>query len=341
MPSISVIVPVYKAEAYLYACVDSILSQTFSDFEVILVDDGSPDNCGVICEEYARKDERVRVIHQENRGQASARNHGLKLASGNWICFVDSDDLIHPQMLAALYAAVKDSGAGISMCRYVEAPQLPEDFYGEKDLSFTVYPMDEQTLVQLYDREDYPAWVACTKLVRRDLVEEYPFREGRVFEDNEAVCRWVCRAGMLASIDAQLYYYRTNMVSTTKSNFSLKKLDYLWALESILEFYSSLGYRQMRQRFFDRYVDAVISSCYALRYTLNMPQKVREVDKDFRRVLREEKLSLTAKQRDAYMDAAHPNMGKIYWPLVGFGRTLREEGLSGLQRKIAKAQKER
>lgn len=341
MPSISVIVPVYKAEAFLHACVDSILSQTFSDFEVILVDDGSPDRSGEICDDYARKDGRVSVIHQENSGQAAARNRALGQAEGQWICFVDSDDVIHPKMLEALYGAVFNTGAGISMCRYVEAPQLPEDFYGEQDGPFELLDVNEETLVRLYDREEYPAWVACTKLVRRDLVEGYPFREGRVFEDNEAVCRWVCGAGKLASTKARLYYYRTNLSSTTKSTFSLKKLDYLWAMESILKFYSSLGYLRMRQRFFDRYAEAVVSACYGLRYTLDKPERVKDIAKDFRRVLREEKLRMTPKQLDDYMDAAHPKLAKVYWPLAGIRRTVKEAGVSGIVRKITKAQKER
>ena len=102
MPEISVIVPVYKAEAYLHACIDSILSQTFSGFELILVDDGSPDGCGAICDDYAARDSRVRVIHQKNQGQAAARNHALAAAEGEWVCFVDSDDAVHPQMLERL-----------------------------------------------------------------------------------------------------------------------------------------------------------------------------------------------------------------------------------------------
>ena len=108
MPEISVIVPVYKAEAYLHACIDSILSQTFSGFELILVDDGSPDNCGAICDDYAARDSRVRVIHQKNQGQAAARNHALAAAKGDWVCFVDSDDAVHPQMLERLRQAAAE-----------------------------------------------------------------------------------------------------------------------------------------------------------------------------------------------------------------------------------------
>ena len=128
MPQISVIVPVYSAEKYLHRCVDSILAQTFTDFELILVDDGSPDNCGAICDEYARKDSRVHVIHQENQGQAAARNYGIEAATGEWVCFIDSDDEVHAQMLELLYHAITDGHIGISMCSAAEGDSLPEDF---------------------------------------------------------------------------------------------------------------------------------------------------------------------------------------------------------------------
>ena len=99
MPKISVIVPVYNVEKYLRECLDSILVQTFTDFELILVNDGSQDSSGAICDEYAGKDKRITIIHQENQGQAAARNNAIAIAKGEWIHFVDSDDVIHPQML--------------------------------------------------------------------------------------------------------------------------------------------------------------------------------------------------------------------------------------------------
>ena len=99
---VSAIVPVYNVEKYIYRCVDSILNQTFSDFELILVDDGSPDNCPQICDEYAKKDSRIKVIHKENGGLSSARNAGLDIASGEWISFIDSDDWIHKDYLLYL-----------------------------------------------------------------------------------------------------------------------------------------------------------------------------------------------------------------------------------------------
>ncbi len=336
MPEISVIVPVYKAENYLKICIDSILSQTFTDFEIILVDDGSPDGCGRICEEYAARYDCISVIHQENQGQAAARNHAMTRAKGSWFCFVDSDDLIHPQMLQLLYQAAVSGNAPVSMCRMLEAASLPEDFLKSYSDQFEVLSMDEETLLKLHDADAYPAWVACAKLIRRELVEAYPFREGKVFEDNEAVCRWVCGGKKLAQTEHPLYFYRTNVGSTTKSEFSIKKLDYLWALESIICYYDSLGFDRMRRRFFDRYVDAVISSCNGLRYMLKQEEKVKEIEKQYRQFSREQKLKPSQAQFEALLDVTHPRLIKLYWPLAGGIRTLRDQGISGMVRKMIK-----
>ena len=116
MPTISVIVPVYKVEPYIRKCVDSILGQTFSDIQVILVDDGSPDQCGKICDEYAKQDNRVEVIHKENGGLSDARNAGIPYAKGEYIIFLDSDDYIENDMFEYMYTRIKDSGADMATC---------------------------------------------------------------------------------------------------------------------------------------------------------------------------------------------------------------------------------
>ena len=336
MPEISVIVPVYKAEAYLADCMDSLLSQTFSDFEVILVDDGSPDNCGILCDGYAAEYDHISVIHQKNGGQSSARNHAMTRAKGNWICFVDSDDRIHPQMLELLYRAVLEQNAAIAMCNMLEAVELPEDFERERNVVFETLTMDEDTLVRLHDAEEYPGWVACAKLIRRELIEHYPFREGRVYEDNEAVCRWICEAKRLARTKEELYFYRGNPDSTTKSNFSMKRLDYLWALESIIGHYTALGYRDLQKRFLARYVDAAVSCCNGVRYVLQQPEQVKNIEKQVRGFLRKGRFSLTRQQFEALLDAMHPEYMRLYWPISGAVVTLQEQGISGLLKKIRK-----
>ena len=316
MPEISIIVPVYRAEKYLNACVDSILNQTYSDFELVLIEDGSPDQSGAICDEYAQKDDRVRVIHQPNQGQAAARNHALPMTQGKWLCYVDSDDAIHPQMLEHLHRAAEKSGAGISMCQFLEAPEPPEDYEQPVDFSYTLLTMDEKTLTALHDRDAYPGWVACAKLIRREYVEGYPFHTGRVYEDNEAVTRWLLPAKTLAMLPTQLYFYRTNPESTTKSQFSLKRLDYLWALESMISYFQSLGFHTLAQRFVERYVEAAASACYGVRNELKRPERANGILADVQRFLRRENLKLTRRERLSLLEAAHPNAMGRFWSVA-------------------------
>lgn len=316
MPEISIIVPVYRAEKYLNACVDSILNQTYSDFELVLIEDGSPDQSGAICDEYAQKDDRVRVIHQPNQGQAAARNHALPMTQGEWLCYVDSDDAIHPQMLEHLHRAAEKSGAGISMCQFLEAPEPPEDYEQSAEFSYTLLTMDEKTLTELHDRDQYPGWVACAKLIRRELVEGYPFHTGRVYEDNEAVTRWLLPAKTLAMLPTQLYFYRTNPESTTKSQFSLKRLDYLWALESMISYFQSVGFHTLAQRFVERYVEAAASACYGVRNELKRPERANGILADVQRFLRRENLKLTRRERLSLLEAAHPNAMGRFWSVA-------------------------
>lgn len=150
MPELSIIVPVYKVEKYLPRCIDSILVQTFGDFELILIDDGSPDGCGRICDEYARKDKRIVVIHQKNMGVSAARNAGLDIARGRYIGFVDSDDWIEPQMYEVMMDAIRENGADMAVCgvryadedgKFTRADRLSEGVYTRDGLLEDVFAM--------------------------------------------------------------------------------------------------------------------------------------------------------------------------------------------------------
>lgn len=322
MPTISVIVPVYKAEAYLHDCVDSILSQTFSDFELLLVDDGSPDNCLAVCRAYAARDPRVQVFHQENQGQAAARNLALQYAAGQWVSFVDSDDSIHPQMLERLYGAAQESGASVAQCQMLEAVERPEDFLRERSGAFIVYEMDEPTLVDLFDREKYPGWVSCAKLIKRELIEVYPFTAGRVYEDNEAVCRWICRAGRIASMEEDMYFYRGNPESTTQMAFSKKRLDYLWALESIIRFYGERNWLTLQQRFCGLYADAA-AGYYRTCLEEGWQEEASGIRKNAYHLMRKDHVKLTKRQFEILLDGFHPKLMPAYWILEAICRRMK------------------
>lgn len=326
-PKITVIVPVYRAEKYLHDCVGSILSQSVSDFQLILVDDGSPDNCGKLCDDYAAQDRRVISLHQENAGQAAARNLALEKAAGEWLCFVDSDDRIHPDMLKLLLHAAEESGAGISMCQMLESPEFPTDFDRPREGAYRLETMDEENLLRLCEADAYPGWVACAKLIRTELVKAYPFCPGRVYEDNEAVCHWLLPAKTIAILPEKLYFYRTNPESTTKGAFTLKRLDYLWALESIQSFYRSQGYRKLAERFLSRYVTAVENACTGVRRDLNRPELSGKIAFRTWRYLRREKIRLTKRQRLTIWEAAYPKEMARFWYAAGkLKRFLRKGG---------------
>lgn len=182
MPKISVIIPVYKVEKFLRQCVNSVLAQTHSDLEVILVDDGSPDSCGAICDEFAAKDSRIKVIHKENGGVSAARNTGLDMATGQWVMFVDSDDLVDRHYAEFLLKAAEQSGADLICCghnRFTEEPNLQSKERFEK------YSVEEFSREEAMENA-FSIWYKPNvwgKLVRRELFRFVRFPDAKRAED--------------------------------------------------------------------------------------------------------------------------------------------------------------
>ncbi|MBO6061717.1 MAG: glycosyltransferase, partial [Clostridia bacterium] len=239
-PTISVIVPVYKVEQYLDACICSILAQTYRDFELILVDDGSPDRCGEICDGYALKDPRVRVIHQENQGLSGARNSGMDIAQGEYIAFVDSDDLIVPRFLEILLKTVEDAGADLSVCAPVEFSDASEEEEllnrGIKSSSYSVLT-GREACIAMYEGDPKVPVNAWGKLFRSVLVEGARFPVGRIHEDQAFVPPVCYRAKTVAVSEHALYLYRTREESITRERFTLKRYDDIWAIDNCIAFF--------------------------------------------------------------------------------------------------------
>lgn len=252
MPKISVIVPVYNVEKYLYKCVNSILAQTFTDFELILINDGSQDSSGAICDEYAAKDKRIITIHQENQGQATARNNAIAIAKGEWIHFVDSDDFIHPQMLEVLYSAVNETTL-ISMCGMIEGLEPPINFSESRSIkALQTHHLTDDVLFSFYSN-NYSCWVVCAKLIKKEIIDKFPFVSGKIYEDTGVVYKWLNETQSIAVTDEPLYFYRLNPKSTTRKDFSLKKLDLLWALEEQIAYYKTKKYKKVLNLICSRY----------------------------------------------------------------------------------------
>jgi glycosyltransferase involved in cell wall biosynthesis len=223
---LSIIVPVYKVEAYLHRCIDSILAQTFTDYELILVDDGSPDRCPTICDEYAQKDERIKVVHKSNGGLSDARNAGLEIAQGKYIGFIDSDDFIHPQMYEIMIFIAEQDNIGITQCEFYKFDEGGEFFsvghYDTNNISKKL--MTSHELLENY----YPSYssilstTVCNKVYNASIFDSIRFPVGMYYEDSFVFLDTINSSGLLATINVPLYYYMQRNGSIMHSNYSPK-----------------------------------------------------------------------------------------------------------------------
>lgn len=223
MELISVIVPVYKVEECLDKCVRSIVEQTYSNLEIILVDDGSPDRCGAMCDEWAEKDSRIRVIHKENGGLSDARNAGLKIATGNLISFIDSDDWIDPKFLEFLLEAMESQNAQIAAC----AVELVDESGQVLNLRRTVQApvVDKMEALRRLILEDGIQQTVWNKLYRRQVLEGIFFEKGKCHEDDFWTYQIFDRMDRLAIVERPMYFYLQRSGSIMGTGYSLKRLD--------------------------------------------------------------------------------------------------------------------
>ena len=243
---ISVIIPVYKVEDYLTACVESVLAQTYQAFEIILVDDGSPDRCPQMCDEFAARDSRIRVIHKPNGGLSSARNAGIDAAKGDYLAFIDSDDLWTPIFLDRLHAALTEAGADFSVCLF-------RRFQGEAP---TELPRQAETEV-LSQREAFDCLfgirnenmvVAPNKLYRRKLFDSIRYPVGKLHEDEAVIHEVIGAAQRAAWVEEEHYLYRQAPNSITSAKFNLKRLDETYAKKQRIVFFEERGMQDLADR---------------------------------------------------------------------------------------------
>lgn len=232
MPRISIIVPVYKVEPYIHRCVDSILGQTYPDFELILVDDGSPDNCGAICDAYAQKDSRIHVIHQENGGLSAARNAGIDWVFSNsdsqWLAFIDSDDWVHKDYLNLLLENVLTHDGDISACNYLATDTYRTDSAIETQKVFSLTP--EEAYCGYYGYV-MSAW---RKLFRRELFADVRFPPGKIHEDCYVTHIPLFASRRVVVSTVRMYYYYANQDSITRKKWSQKRMQEVEAHEERL-----------------------------------------------------------------------------------------------------------
>lgn len=237
---ISVIVPIYKVENYLKKCIDSIVNQTYKNIEILLIDDGSPDNCGIICDEYAKKDERIKVIHKENGGLSDARNYGIEASTGDYIIFIDSDDYVSESMCENLLICALENNADIVSCNfkeiYVDNNKEKINKQSIKE-SLEVYTNLEVIYKYFFDYT-VDINVVWNKLYKRELFfkrESIRFPKGKLHEDDYTICKLYYYANKIVIINDVLYYYIRRCDSIT-GNFS--DINILDKIDAIIEHYN-------------------------------------------------------------------------------------------------------
>ena len=224
MPKISVIIPVYRVEPYLRQCVDTVLEQTYRELEIILVDDGSPDGCGAICDEYAEKDSRVLVVHKENGGVSSARNAGLDVATGEWIMFIDSDDVVDCKYAEMMLKAQVETGAELVCCG--------NDRFS-KDADLKLNDGDNDHSVETFSGEEamenaFAVWYKPNvfgKLINRELFRDVRFPDAKRAEDLWVSYQLLSRCEKLAMMRYYTPYHYRNTPQSAMSNLSARYIE--------------------------------------------------------------------------------------------------------------------
>ena len=232
---VSIIVPIYKVEAYIKKCISSILNQTYGNFELLLIDDGSPDNCGLICDEFAKKDSRIKVFHKANGGLSDARNFGLKNATGTIISFIDGDDCIDKLFLELMLQAMNNTGCEVVECHSVKFGEIVEPLPKYKN-GFSVYsPKKWLTETNLRNFISCAVW---NKLYRKELFKNVLFPVNRHYEDEATTYKVIYKAKKIIRLNSALYFYRQREGSITQSGLSEKEIsEKILALEEKCEYF--------------------------------------------------------------------------------------------------------
>lgn len=284
MPEISVIIPVYKAESSLERCVGSILTQTYQNFDVILVDDGSPDNCPAMCDALAQKDSRIHVIHQQNAGVSVARNVGMDWALANsnssWITFVDSDDWVHKNYLERLIAAANKPDVQLAICDMLWTKEHCQDealVLAEPDV---LEP--EAAFVQHHEK----SMSVCCKLIHKSLIGDVRFPPGKRYEDAAVGYLLMLTAGKVSFISEKLYYYYFNESSFTNSAWSETRLQCMEVHEQRMRYLCEHGYDRGYPCEVLVYIDRITENLFYLTDLLNLDEKYSIIFEQLREKLR-------------------------------------------------------
>lgn len=287
MATISIIVPVYNVDKYLDKCIKSILEQTFKDFELILVNDGSKDKSEEICEYYKEKDKRVKVINKENGGVSSARNAGLKIAEGKYVGFVDQDDWIDNIMYEKMYEVIMDTKSDIVICDFCKeyegkiiSKQKNKNIKNKVEIFNNI-----QALEQLY-KVKYTYVVAWNKLYKRELFNDIKYKEGVICEDEFIIHHLYFQSKRVVHIYEEMYHYFQRPGSIINSSYNIKRLDKIKALNQRIKFFKNINQYNLMYKAEKDYWDSMIWSYFLVKNKItHSKQALRDIKMEFYSVL--------------------------------------------------------
>jgi len=272
MDLISIIVPVYNVENYLRKCLDSILVQTYSLFEVIVIDDGSTDKCSQICDEYARKDRRIKVVHKENGGLSDARNAGIKIAQGEYLLFVDSDDYIQDNMLEILMKSIEETNADIVITtKYFTVSAKNDKFVSE--ITGKKVCNSGQALEEIFCHNS--RWEAWGTLFKKSLFDNMEFPKGKLYEDIALIPLIILKAEEVCLLEGAYYYYYIREGSIMDASKTKVKIDLLEVCSNVI--------RQVENKVKDNQTrcNIIAGIMYELVSRMELARRNKKLNKEF------------------------------------------------------------
>lgn len=258
MKKVSIIVPVYNIENFISGCIESLINQTYTNIEIILVDDGSTDGSAALCDEYAKKGSQIKVIHKQNGGLSSARNTGLSVAKGTYIMFVDGDDYLSLNAVELLVNLLSKSDTDFIQFDYLETESEYSQNIDRTVFNPVVISNTKAIFEKLYDIGGAAA-SACTKFYKKELFNNLSFKEGIIHEDEYFTTYLLQNAKSVMYIPCKLYYYVMRQNSIVKSKFSKKKFDSLFISLDRMEQLEKLGYSDLLEKEKSRYFLTAVS----------------------------------------------------------------------------------
>ncbi len=325
MGVVSIIVPVYKVEKYLKRCIDSVLEQTFCDFELILVDDGSPDQCGRICETYAEKDGRIIALHRKNGGLSAARNTGLDWMFANsessYVTFIDSDDWIHPQYLETLLGTIEKNNAGVSVAGFQRMDEYQDDTIDKLDR----FPEEVMGAEDFFINHEWNFNYAWGKLYRREYFRHVRYPEGKNFEDTFTTYKVLFAGKTVAFIDSPLYYYFYNIEGISHSLWNPSELVVMEGIREQIRFYEENGFSRALEKEKQLYINHYAYQICRIRANKLERKKntpyLKTLKKEMFHLIRQNPEKYGYKKMPQCYEAAYPRLMKIYH---GTGKLIRK-----------------